>query len=280
MPSLTYTPPGAGAYDLNAADVTLLDAKNCGAMPVTHQKVETPNRDGEVYIRTLLEARYPIFDVDIVSSSTAAKQAIRRSMLAAINPKRGAGLLTFTPVDGGTVYLITALYQDGLDFATKTGDNRTFSEVASLMFYCPDGAWRVSPVNTPTLIVPGGGLTIPIDIPLSVSVTTVSGSVNNTGDLDSYPVITAPGPFSGLTITNTTTGKSVSFPALTVAAGDTLTVDMDARTATVAGVNVMPFRSADSQSWPLVPGTNNLTASTSSGGVTITLTWWTRLLGI
>ncbi len=251
-----------------------------GAGPVDpmHQTVQTPSRDGETWVRAILPPRFLIVQEMLHASTRADMAAMRRALSAALNPKLGLGTVEYVPVDGGDTYSIQATYASGAGFGSYLGS--LTQGPLHISFRCPDPAWLQLPVNTNNLVVPDTGLSVPVSIPLSILDTSISGVISNGGDLDSYPVITANGPFDGLIVANSTTGKSVSFPALSAAAGQTLTIDMDARTALVGTTNVMPYRSSDSESWPLVTGDNTIVASTSSGGTTVTLTWHTRLLGV
>lgn len=275
---VTYTNALGSTLDLDSLTMRFVDLHSAGVVAPNHQTVVTPSRDGETWIRAVTPPRFLIYEGQLADAGWSFISTLRRQIIAALNPKLGMGYLTYTPV--ATSYQINAIVEDGLDFKDHQDDLRNFQELLNIVFRCPDPAWRVSPVNAPTLVIPNGGVTIPLSIVLPVTATSITGVITNTGDLDSYPVITAAGPFSGLVITNTTTGKKVAFPALSVASGSTLTIDMDARTATVGGVNVMPYRSSDSAAWPLVPGANSVTAQTSVGGTTVTLTYWSRLAGV
>lgn len=84
------------------------------------------------------------------------------------------------------------------------------------------------------------------------------------------PVWAVTGPATDPTLTNITTGETIAFTG-TVPAGQTLTVDMDARTATMAGANVFQYITGD---WlRLEPGNNRM--SYTAGGATepSTLSW-------
>lgn len=278
MSRLSIRDADGATTDVDTDYIRLIDVRGAGAPPLLPQAVTTPGRDGETYIRTVLAPRFLVVEWDLAGDNFTATQGLRRDLLRLVNPKRGLLTLLYTPLS--TTYEISAVFADGLGFDNRGEEMREFREYPVVSFRCSDPAWRVSPVNVSPLIVPDSGLTVPLEIPLSVSESTITDTIDNDGDLDSYPVITADGPFEGLTVRNTTTGLSVSFLGLVVAAGETLTIDMDRRTADVDGTNVMPYRSADSQAWPLVPGNNSITATTVSGGTTVTLTWWTRLIGV
>lgn len=84
------------------------------------------------------------------------------------------------------------------------------------------------------------------------------------------PVWQVVGPATNPTLTNITTGETISFDG-TVPAGQTLTVDMDARTATMAGANVFQFITGD---WlRLEPGNNRISYTATGTTEPSTLSW-------
>lgn len=100
------------------------------------------------------------------------------------------------------------------------------------------------------------------------------GGGGNTITLDAVeavrPVWEVIGPATNPTLTNITTGETISFDG-TVPAGQTLTVDMDARTATMAGANVFQFITGD---WlRLEPGNNRMSYTATGTTEPSTLSW-------
>lgn len=84
------------------------------------------------------------------------------------------------------------------------------------------------------------------------------------------PLWTVAGPTVNPTLTNITTGQSITW-AGTVPSGQTLLVDMDKQTATMEGANVYAFISGD---WvELRPGTNRLSYSVTGTANPSTLSW-------
>ncbi len=85
------------------------------------------------------------------------------------------------------------------------------------------------------------------------------------------PIWDVKGPATNPTLTNITTGQTIEWQS-TVPNGQTLTIDMDKRTATMAGANVFAYITGD---WiELEPG-NNRVSYTASGGATdpSTISW-------
>lgn len=85
-----------------------------------------------------------------------------------------------------------------------------------------------------------------------------------------YPIWTVAGPATNPTLTNTTTRQTISWQG-TVPAGQTLVINMNDKTATMAGANVFAFISGD---WLyLAPGANTLSYSVLGTADASTLSW-------
>lgn len=100
----------------------------------------------------------------------------------------------------------------------------------------------------------------------------VGGAVNNAGNVRSTPVVEVTGPSANPRVTNgTDDGKFVqvggTMGALNLAGGQVLTIDMDAMSATVGGVDVAGLIEPGSRWWDLLPGANALALA---GGGTLT----------
>ena len=100
---------------------------------------------------------------------------------------------------------------------------------------------------------------------LSGSATTVTDSTTNAGTAASRPTITIDGPATNPKVLNTTDGAKYVQANLVLGAGDTLIIDLAAKTATVASVSVLDDMDPASQWWVLRPGSNSLTYSRTAG---------------
>lgn len=85
-----------------------------------------------------------------------------------------------------------------------------------------------------------GGLVFPLVFPLTFGASIGGGgfTLTNVGTITTWPTWVLTGPLTGPSITNINTGQSLIFdPTFTIAAGQTLIVNADARTVTLSGVN-------------------------------------------
>lgn len=85
-----------------------------------------------------------------------------------------------------------------------------------------------------------GGLVFPLVFPLKFGTGTSGGNLalQNTGTITTWPTWTITGPVTGPIITNVGTGEVLQFdPTFTIASGQTLIINTDAKTVTLAGIN-------------------------------------------
>ncbi|MEJ5222854.1 MAG: hypothetical protein WHV44_00240 [Anaerolineales bacterium] len=113
--------------------------------------------------------------------------------------------------------------------------------------------------------------------PLRISRGSIDGlvTVQNDGDVEAYPIITATGPLTSLEVQNLTSGKTLNFPVLSMTAGDVLVVDArpDALRVTLDGANAWGLLTATSSLWSVGTGANQLkiitTGTDSNSSVTM-----------
>lgn len=282
-----YELPASGAViDLNdgaGGDILLLNPGLLGAgfPSINNRAVLTPLRDGATYIDTLFNPRKMTAPLLVRAVTQVSELAAKRLQLVdALNPKYGQGIIQYAPLESGQVYEITAIVDGGVEFREPLGQ-------AALLplcnWVCEDPYWRAGVQSFGSGVTALGGWTIPWTIPWTISSSAATIATVNNGDAPVYPVITMTAGGSGAVgpaISNDTTGKTFALGTLTLAAGETLTIDMEARTAVVGTTNVLGYRTATSVIWPLQVGTNSLTAYVSSGSISFVVSWPTRLAGI
>lgn len=107
-------------------------------------------------------------------------------------------------------------------------------------------------------------LKYPITYPITYGIPSgASGSVNNRGNTDAYPVVTIEGTCSDIEVINKTTGESMSLD-MALGPGDVLVIDNRPRTRsiTVNGENRIDLKNGD---WiRCIPGQNEFTFLRSS----------------
>lgn len=145
------------------------------------------------------------------------------------------------------------------------------------------------------LSISDNALLVPTVIPLFIGASELSqvDTIEYAGNFREYPVITVTGPVTDLVITNQTTGEKLDFTGVTIAGGDTYTIDLRYESKTLVdqdGVNKISELTSDSDfatfhlaSTLEVPdGRNTISAvgSTVTGETAIAFSWKNRYLAI
>lgn len=119
------------------------------------------------------------------------------------------------------------------------------------------------------------GVVVPAPVPAPLTSTVASSSptdpltVTNNGSANAHPVFTITGPGTNFTISNSTTGHSMTIET-TKAAGESISIDIWNRTITSGGSSLRDDLKTGSSWIYLQPGTNTLTFSVDSGSTTDT----------
>lgn len=118
--------------------------------------------------------------------------------------------------------------------------------------------------------VRGGGITWPPQWPLTWAGSSGPITVTNAGSVTMYPVITLAGSMTNPIITNVTTNQFVDLTGLTAGTTSTVVIDMSAPSVLLDGGSALSYVSSASDWIGLIPGSNTLKLTTSSGSDTVT----------
>jgi phage-related protein len=222
-----------------------------------------PGQPGEVFREVEHGSREFGVVFDVIASGEANTRTAIRDMIKKLNPKRGAGRIRVTsPV--GDQREVVCRYSGGGELEEKVGDDSGPDwQRFPITFLAHDPYWYdVSPIEQTFTITAQAPNFFPIlPIHLAASELAVDSSVDNTGDVQAWPVWTITGPGSGIKLTNQTTGRYTWFPSLVLAAGQTLVVDTrpGAKSTIVDGtINVYSSLSTDSSLWYFQTGVNGI----------------------
>lgn len=170
-----------------------------------------------------------------------------------------------TAINGDTDFSLVAYY----DFATGTWNDvevdlqNQVSELKAINYYSPDTSVVFGYENTSG----AASVTIP-----------QSTAVSNTGTASANPTITLAGPGDVYKIENTTIDKKLEFSGLTLASGETLTIDLSPgaksmSTTLRSSVIGLLTSSSDLATFDLLPGSNTINLQTDST-VSGTISWY------
>ncbi|MFI7608779.1 phage distal tail protein [Micromonospora sp. NPDC049366] len=269
----TWTTPDGDTIDLTGPHtvhgwLTRPQIAGWGANPVTI--VTDPLARGGVSVRhQRAEPRRLTWPLHVYGDTHMEfVERYRRLMRAFTMTKyRGPGLLTITRPDGGA-RAIECLLEDG--FGGEPGENLRFAN-PTLTLFCPDGYWRDTEVQfvrreyvstTKSYLNPYR----------TVSSAQVLGesTINNPGDIATWPSWRITGPATELVATNRTTGESFTL-TYTLLAGEVATITITPDRALVrgpAGQNLVGSLNWPGASlWALLPGVNDVNFEVNGSGL-------------
>jgi hypothetical protein len=254
-----------------------------GVPPVRPLVTTQPNRAGAVYSGSLhcvrrLSVPFELFS-DGDTTGADVRTAVREWALRLATLTAPGKIRCRTEV--GDLREIVAWYVGGLELV----ENIAHYQAATLEFDCPDPYW-VDTVDTVSQASGASGITsfFPF-FPLSLSASEIAAeiTINNTGDLEAWPVISIAGPAVNPTLRNFTTGQVLTLTR-TVAAGETVTLDArpGARTVTLQDGTPLYSLLTTRQWWPLARGTNRvrLEASSTTASSLLSVSYRRRFLTV
>lgn len=202
----------------------------------------------------------------IATSWTAASQA--RDIIASVCGDPSLGLSTLIVYATGNPTMQALVRRSAETRTESLGDGILVA--FSIILTAPDPR-RYSTTLTTQFIglpqPPTGGLAFPLVFPLDFGGSLAGGemSLTNAGTMATWPTWQILGPLTGPVITNVTTGEQLSFdPAFVVPAGQTLTINTDAKTVVLTGINRRDTLFA--ANWfRLLPGTTAIRFTSASG---------------
>lgn len=268
--------------------ITSLDGIDMPTVDLQEQKA--PYQDGTTYLDALFEPRTVVVQGAIINiQQLGAIFTSRAQVLAALNPKLGQGLLTYTNDNGSYTTTCTPMNAGGSGagiFPNKPATDPF--QLFSMEFYCNDPYWYSTTGSSASMDVVTGGLTFPITFPITFGtyVGNVPVGANNTGDSVTPVVITITGPSQNPVVTNTTTGQFISLN-ITLNVGDVLVINTKFGSKSIVYLpsggspqNQMASLVAGSAFWSLNIGNNQLTFSDSTQGSAVcTVSWNNRYSG-
>lgn len=272
-PQISFTDPGGAVTmltDWERGWAVQPGAKGLDMPAYAMAQDESPGIDGYAVRQVRAQGKTIALPVAFwMNDSRAAYLQRRRQFIRSLNPKRGPGTLTLTQPDGET-RTISVYYTDGMegDESLDAAGQRWCINV--ITFAAPSPYW-LGPEVAAEWRNAASGTFFPL-LPVTVGDSQVLGAVtyDQDGDDDAYPVWTITGPATAITLSNTTTGESLTLTR-TITSADTVVIDTRERRQTAllnAVTNLWPDLSSTSSLWALAPGINELTLAVTSSTTT------------
>lgn len=215
-----------------------------------------------------------------IGGSRVQQQADRSALIAAL--PIGTTIPVYITTFSGDTYRIDCNVTDAKVEFVQGGYISDFLiqlTAGDPLFYSTDGGDEQT--ATVNLQAQTGGYVTPYDLPVDWAEGAQPTIVNNSGNATVFPVIELHDEAHDPRITNQTTGETFGLD-ISTADGDVIVIDMQNRTITLNGSNIMGNRTDDSTWWGLTPGNNSivLTSDTSDDEVYAELTWRNGVTGI
>lgn len=164
---------------------------------------------------------------------------------------------------------VKVLYVD-MQEATRQGIVQPFRILCKVKYPVIFGYSTIQTLLGDSTATTSGSSNLPFTLPHAIGLTTYSsnGTLNNTGDLATFPTITVYGPVTTPRITNSTTGEYIEVGVTLATSSDSLiiTYDQDSLSFTQAGNTVLSNLTSTSTLFKLRTGTNNLSFSGATVG--------------
>jgi hypothetical protein len=261
--TVTWIDPVGVSTTLNGgADMFVeWDVSGRFAPPSRFDEEGIPESDGSRLRAVRHETRDFSMPVWVEAADQGSLRTAVRSLVSALNPKRGDGTIRVTSPLGDQREIVCRVVA-GLEGAERIGDTTgVWMQMFPLVFRAHNPYWRdisdigdTYTVGTPSTFFPF------FPLRLSNAQVFTDASPDNVGDVPAWPVWTLTGPGSTIYLRNLTTGYLLSLDTV-LGAGETVVVDTRPGAKTVTGgdgTNLFGDLSNDSYLWPLEPGVNSV----------------------
>jgi hypothetical protein len=236
---------------------------------------ESPRGDaaGAVTEVALDESRTLLLPVILTDSSEAGLRSQIRDLVAKMHLAKGEGRIRVTD-SGGSARDLDCRCIGG--FEALDGQLGPTSAVLPLTFKAPDPYWQDATVSSGSSSqATQAAEWLPI-LPLTLVDTNIfdAPTITVTGDVEAWPIWTLTGPFTSVTIENTTTDKSWTL-TFTASSSETIIMDFTTGNKSITRVNTGNSLLANFSGamWPLAAGANALSIS-ATGADSVTLVEW------
>lgn len=250
--------------DADGASITLAvawDVQGRGLPPARFETEQVPEQPGERLRAVRHQAREFVLPVWIDGSTESLMWQAVRSLGARMDPTRGDGRIRVTTAVGDQRE-ITCRVQGGFELAERLGEmSGPLVQKAVVSFRASDPYWYDTSDTIVTYQLSGSVATFFPFFPLRLASSEVfaDDTINNLGDVDTWPVWTITGPGSAITLRNLTTGKLLTLTGVTLGAGETVTIDTRPGQKAVYrndGTNLYGSLTSTSSLWNLQRGQN------------------------
>jgi len=267
--TFTWIDPDAGEIQLGQINVSRVrEFSGLGMAPLSHFLQPRPSQHRQVHRGLKFRPRIVQLVIIDRQASAAAQDTRHQTLLAALNPDRGEGILKVVLSDGSTTRYLDCYIQDGPGFASVDRPLWGANQFYTIRFLARDPFLYNPTQNNENNNFNG---VTPVDI-----------AVTNSGHMGAYPVIEIAAGAENPKIELVSTGEYIEFESYTVPGGETLTVDCGAGTVELDDETDKISELKKESTFFYIPRSSQTIRLTAAAGTTAlcTVRWYTRLLGI
>lgn len=271
-----------------------------GMPPINHWAVRSPFQTGQSHWGYAIAAR----PINIVLYSRGCDRADmytkRRANIQMLSPRNSPHKLRLITPEWQQYELHNVWYVGGYELSSQEQPQPNIQVGAiQLIAYDPIWKWVNAPLDAGETRDAEGRICVETDtfvltqqlqlaftgpFLLGTTVGTATLTCTNDGSWAILPLITITGPTDDWILTNDT-GTTLSCNAYPISDGETVTIDVAAKTVTNGdGTNLISYISGDVGTFALEPGANLLTFRSLNGAIngttTISVCWFVEFLGI
>lgn len=227
--------------------------------PIFHEEDLVPGQPGGRHRSAIHRPKDFTLKVTLVTDTEPELRTAQREIVKSMDPTKGEGIIRVTSTLGD-VREVPCYYVDGLGMEEKSGSSGPTMQQAVITFRSYDPYWRDTSDIVQTFTVGAPPMFFPFfPLRLAASEIAFDGTVDNSGDVETWPVWTIDGPGSGIILRNLTTGENIVLSTLVLGIGESLTIDTRPGRKTVLlqdGTNKFADLAATSVLWSLTDGPN------------------------
>lgn len=250
----------------DASDSHVKSFSGLGHAPVTHFLQGVPSQHKQLHQGLKFRPRVVQLAISDIQTSAIKQDERQATLLRALNPDRGEGVLKIVLSDGSTTRYLDCYVQEGPDFASedRLGWGKAQAYIVRLIARDPF-------LYNPTQQSASGNFngTTPATIYL-----------NNGGHVGTYPILTITGAVNDLKVELDSTGEYVELD-YNLGAGDHIDIDCQAGTIKLNdATSLLANLVKASTLFDLPVGAQTLSLTAASGTGAFAVTWYDRYLGL
>lgn len=251
-----------GTEHLFETDMKVLSGMNGRFMPpISFVEEQVPFQAGSKLRQVKVEPRDVDVPIFIKAKDEIGLRLKMREVTRMLNPLKGDGVLKTIARDGSQREL-TCRYSSGFEGKEDRDSKGVWWQKAVLVFRAFDPYWYDTITHVETFTIGQPATFFPLLFPFRLSSSTVFAdtTIDNTGDVETWPEWIITGPGENIVLRNLTTGEIASV-ILRLDPGETITIDTKPFIKTVKksdGSNMFHLLTDESSLWALQGGNNSI----------------------